>query len=229
MASIQGAPPQGRRPSTWKRRLADTRLFDFYRRLRAPWELRLWKQGRLAYPPPLFKQRLVGELGRRFRIPTLIETGTFFGDMLWAHRRSFRRLVSVELDPWLFERALRRFAREPGIEILHGDSAEALPDLVRRLDGPCLFWLDAHAMIGGVRGPRTTPIREELAAILAADLPGSVILIDDVRLFTGAGDYPPLDEVRARLSEGLPRFRIEVREDVLCCYDPVSEDTKRHS
>jgi hypothetical protein len=46
--------------------------------------------------------------------------------------------------------------------------------------------------------------------------PGDVILIDDVRMM-GSGDYPSLERI-CELARGInPRYRIEVRDDILRC------------
>lgn len=40
--------------------------------------------------------------GRAFELSTLVETGTYLGDMVEAQRRSFREVWSIELSPTLY-------------------------------------------------------------------------------------------------------------------------------
>ncbi len=206
-----------------KRRLAASPLFDLYRGFHRSWDLYRWRRGVVSHPPPAIKHHLVGSFAGRFETSVLVETGTFFGDMLQAHRRTFRQLYSIELDPWLARRARRRFAHHRNIELLEGDSAELLPSLLRQIEEPCLFWLDAHAMVGGVRGGGLTPVVAELTAILEAGFPSSVILIDDARLFTGTGDYPSIQEIRDLVRAYPPDRECEIRDDVVLIYPSCVE------
>ena len=85
----------------------------------------------------------------KFGIRILIETGTFFGDMLAALRENFDSLMSIELDDALVKKAKQRFSDEPKIAILHGDSAHVISEVLASLHEPALFWLDGH-FSGGV-------------------------------------------------------------------------------
>jgi hypothetical protein len=93
--------------------------------------------------PHLLKQRTVIEYARKFGLRTLVETGTYYGEMVAAVRNNFDRVYSIEYDPALAQRAVRRFERDPRIRILEGDSAVVLPELLKSLTAPALFWLDA--------------------------------------------------------------------------------------
>ena len=135
--------------------------------------------------------------------------------MVAAMADRVRRLVSIELQPALATLARRRFRRHGNVEILEGDSEELLPVLLAEITEPCLFWLDGHATAGGARGPRVTPIRGELAAILAHPVAGHVVLIDDARLFAAGGGYPSLDELRATIAAVRPGWRFTVADDVV--------------
>jgi hypothetical protein len=81
---------------------------------------------------------------------------------------------------------------------VHGDSGQLIPQIVHQLTAPTLFWLDGH-YCGGARAPDTdTPVETELEYCTAAPK-GSVILVDDARLFGGGPehteefkDYPDL-------------------------------------
>jgi hypothetical protein len=179
-------------------------------------QLENWKQsGRPIPPPDVYKQRLVKEYGDRFSLKFLIETGTYLGDMVFAMRDQFERIISVELDMALYVRAVLRFLRLRHIRILHGDSACVLPKILRSLREPALFWLDAHYS-GGVtaRAKKEIPIVEELTAILAHPVKDHVILVDDARGFiNGATDYPTLDMVQGLVAG--TGFMFEVCDDVI--------------
>ena len=175
------------------------------------WNLR----GRPLIPPPSWKQRLVRRYGRRFALRVLYESGTWYGDMVAACRRAFEEIISVELDGDLYELARERFAGDSRIRLIHGDSAAVLPSVLERLEHPCLFWLDGKAMVGGVSGPVKTPVRDELAAILAHPVEGHVVLIDDARLFTGRGDYPSRSEIEEAVRAARSDWVVEIRDDVV--------------
>ena len=151
------------------------------------------KMGLPMLPPHILKQRVVKEYADRFSIRTLVETGTYEGDMVAATRRKFNRIVSIELDETLWRNAKEKFARYEHISIIRGDSVEVLPGVVASVPRPCLFWLDAHYS-GGItaRGDVETPIMKELQVVLSRATEGDVILIDDARLFVGKNDYPTI-------------------------------------
>src|ERR1041385_1260114 len=160
---------------------------------RRAWE----KQGRPSPPPHIIKEELIRDYAKSFNTPILIETGTYLGDMVHAMRKSFTRIISFELDPTLAAQAQQRFANDNHIEIMQGDSGKLLGDYLKKINDPCLFWLDGHYS-GGItaKGSLETPIKNELTAILSHPVDGHVILIDDARCFTGENDYPTLDELK---------------------------------
>jgi len=146
----------------------------------------------------------------------LIETGTYLGDMVYAMRKSFSKILSFELDQSLYEQARRRFAADRHIEIIHGDSGQLLPQYLTNINERCLFWLDGHYS-GGItaRGELDTPIKRELEHIFAHAISDHVILIDDARCFTGQNDYPTLDELRELVSERTQGWQFSVEDDVV--------------
>ena len=128
---------------------------------------------------------------------TWIETGTFMGDTTALLARRARRVHSIEPEPKLCARAKARFASTPNVEIHGGISEEVLPGILARLEGDVCFWLDGHYSAGVTfKGPKDTPIAEELAAIEAAAprLGQIIVLVDDIRCFDPAKpefvDYP---------------------------------------
>ena len=156
-----------------------------------------WATSGFAAPsPPHVKRATLLRLG----LPeaTWVETGTFMGDTTALLALRARRVHSIEPEPKLCARARGRFAKTPNVEIHGGLSEEILPILLARLEGDVCFWLDGHYSAGVTfKGPKDTPIAEELAAIEAAAprLGRLVVLVDDVRCFDPSrpefADYPP--------------------------------------
>jgi hypothetical protein len=171
-------------------------------------------------PPALVKQDIVKAHAKEFGVTTLIETGTFQGDMVAAVRENFDEIYSIELSQQLYESARTRFAAERHIKILQGDSSEVLGSLLSEVRTPCLFWLDGHYSEGvTARGLLDTPVKKELDEIFAHPLSHShVILIDDAREFTGQGDYPAIESLRnVANAAGFDRF--EVENDIIRIYN----------
>lgn len=183
----------------------------------------IWEYGGHPHPAPhRAKRKAVREYAHKYGTRILVETGTRYGDMIHAMLPYFDRLISIELGEDLFETAQQRFAREPKVELLLGDSAQKLPELLPTLSEPVLFWLDGHYSGGDTaKGNQATPISEELSAILkrAHDDPQgvgrSVILIDDARCFGTWRGYPTLSTLRAAVIHEAPNCSWEVRDNTI--------------
>ncbi|RCW50895.1 hypothetical protein [Paenibacillus prosopidis] len=178
------------------------------------WEM----QGKPVPPPDVVKQFTVRSYGKQYSLPTLIETGTFLGDMISAVKDSFQSIISVELEPSLYELVRKKFSTEPHISIVFGDSGEVLPGILANIKHPCLFWLDGHWSGGYVktaRGALETPIRQELHHIFQHPVKEHVILIDDARMFTGQNDYPTLDELRALVRSYDASLQFHLEHDII--------------
>jgi hypothetical protein len=173
--------------------------------------------GRPAPPPDLVKQAIVKEYAYKYSLNILIETGTFLGNMVAATKDTFRQIYSIELQPQLYEQAKQRFSQLNHIKIVHGDSSEVLQQILPSISEACLFWLDAHyscAAIPTARGPKETPILEELNLILNHPY-HHVILIDDIRLFVGSNDYPLLYNLQQFIYTCSPEANLTVEDDIM--------------
>jgi hypothetical protein len=167
-------------------------------------------------PPHIVKQRILKTYAHRFDLKILVETGTYYGDMVEAMRTSFDRLYSIELSRDLYEMATVRFKGIEHIELIHGDSGVALGRIVAELDQPALFWLDGHYSAGvTAKGDKDTPIYEELRHILDGHNRGHVILIDDARCFGTDPSYPRIEEIKEFIGSRWPDTEISVQHDTI--------------
>jgi hypothetical protein len=200
-----------------KHTIKSTWLFDLLRPLKSKLEVKQWeKNGRLPPLPPSLKQKIVINYAKQYGINTLVETGTYFGDMVWAAKKYFKIIFSIEIDEALYDLAKKRFRKFKHVSILHGDSGEVLNDVFLRIMPPSLFWLDAHYS-GGItsKGAVETPIYQELQNILAQPGQGYFILIDDARCFTGEKGYPTIQEIRDIIFRRHPDWLFLVAEDII--------------
>jgi len=176
-------------------RLGILPYLDLVRRLP---EITRWiRNGCTGLAPPPVKRLVVSGYRARYDLHQFIETGTHVGDTLAyvAHDKSID-CVSIELADNFYEAAQLRFASYANVTLLHGDSAVVLPQVVRNLQAPALFWLDGHySGDTTARGELDTPVSAELQTILDSPIEGHVILIDDARCFDGTGGYPHLDNL----------------------------------
>jgi hypothetical protein len=173
-----------------------------------------WKlRGSPARTPHLVKQRTVAAYAQRYGLRTLVETGTYYGDMVAAMRKRFDRIYSVEFDPELAGAAAKKFGRFLNIQILRGDSQVLVPSLVHHLSEPALFWLDAGYY--GWAGEQRTRERldVELQAILSAPQP-HIVLIDDAQGFDGRNGAPTVADFSRQIETTFPQHRVEVAQQI---------------
>jgi hypothetical protein len=171
-------------------------------------------RGRPARSPHLLKQKVVREFGEKFGLHTLVETGTYYGEMVAAMKNRFDRIYSIEFVPSLAERASRKFANEKHIRIFSGDSRVVMPGVLALLKGPALFWLDAGYY--GWVGIRTNEQRlsAELEMILSHPYP-HMILLDDARGLTGRDGIPSVEDVKGYVESKFPQRTVEVKYDIM--------------
>ena len=179
--------------------------------------VRQWRSAGCPSPTPHeAKQEILQKYARRHHLDTLVETGTYLGDMVAAMRKRFRRIYSIELGEELWQRAHDRFAAHPKITILQGDSAVVLGRVLTELNRPSLFWLDGHYSAGvTAKGVVETPILAELKCIFAHSIRNHVVLIDDARCFDGTSDYPTLASLRKFVMQHRPDAKVDVSEDII--------------
>lgn len=181
--------------------------------------LRSWVRCGAAGPPPqCVKQGVLRQHAARFGLEVLVETGTYFGGTVNALRHDMARIISVEVDEKLAALARRRFAGDAKVQIIQGDSARVIAEVVPRLTSPALFWLDGHYS-GGVTGfgESHCPILQELPSILDDQRFAHVILIDDARAFGSDPAYPTIEAVRNLVKQRRHGTTVSVQNDIIRC------------
>lgn len=177
-------------------------------------ELRKWERaGRPLPPPDSRKRQILREHAQKYLTGLMVETGTYLGSMIFAQRKLFRKIYSVELSKELHQNAQKRFRKYSHIHLLHGNSGEVLEKLVPELAEPALFWLDGHYS-GGITAMSDCPVEAELAAILKSPL-HHVMLIDDARCFTGTSDYPSVEQIQSLVAASSKPYQVTVAEDII--------------
>ena len=170
------------------------------------------------------KHQLILKIAKKYNINTLIETGTYLGEMVYATKDYFKKIITIELSEELVINARQKFDQYPHIKVICGDSGSVFQTLLPTLNEICIFWLDGH-FSGGIteRGDTDAPIENELNCIIKSIQKGlkHIILIDDARLFiqnniyTG---YPTFYEIQQRILNNIPEYNLEVIKDVIVIF-----------
>lgn len=167
--------------------------------------------------PHAVKQATVRYHADKYSINTLVETGTYLGDMVFCMKDIFKKIVSIELGSDLYLNAKNRFWGISNVDIIQGDSGQVFPMILPKIEESCLFWLDGHYSAGiTAKGDLHTPILQELQAIFShTKKDNHVILIDDARCFNGQDDYPTVSELKELVSQQLPNHKWEIKDDII--------------
>lgn len=166
--------------------------------------------------PHFVKRSTIRKYAKKYTTSTLIETGTYTGDMIASMLREFQTIYSIELFRPLYEKACLRFAGQRNIHLHFGDSSVELKKILKKIEKPAFFWLDAHySGDGTAKGQMDTPILKELSCIFGHKVVNHVILIDDATEFTGKNGYPTIDTLEKFVLERNPRYQISVIDNII--------------
>jgi len=174
------------------------------------WVLR----GKPVRSPHLLKQRTVAEYGRRYNLRYLVETGTYYGEMVAALCQQFDRVYSIEFDPKLAEYSRERFKNYPQVKILEGDSRVLVPQVVAELDRPAVFWLDAGYYGVDLATGDLSRLLTELRAIFSSPVKEHVVLMDDARMFVGTDSKFSAAQLVAWIEREYPDRKVEIVRDI---------------
>lgn len=173
------------------------------------------KSGKPLPPVHAVKQQRIEKFKKKYSINILVETGTYLGDMIWAQRKNFNKIYSIELSHEFVNLAKKRFRNFPHITILEGDSGIVMKSLVGQIKEKAIFWLDGHYSGGNTAcALKECPVYEELDAILESDIE-HVLLIDDARCFVGKDSYPTKESLTELILQQFPNSMISVEDDCI--------------
>ncbi len=177
--------------------------------------------------PNLLKHPILVRYARLHGLGALVETGTFLGDTPWALRNRFAEIHTIELSPTLCGLAKERFKHLPHIHVHEGDSSTVLPELLKELRQPTLFWLDGHFSSGiTAQGDASTPVCDEVQAIAERCPVRFVMLIDDARSFGSEDGYPSLPDFEKRIRTLLPGAVLSVENDLIAIVPAASAQNR---
>lgn len=119
-----------------------------------------------------------------------IETGSMLGNGIQqALDAGYEKIISIEYSEYHANFCTNRFAWSPKVKIVNGDSSKILYDVIKNIDEPITFWLDAHYsgcgdysnFVATACGTNESSLMEELEQIKQHRLNTHTILIDDIR------------------------------------------------
>lgn len=113
-----------------------------------------------------------------------IETGTYNGEGVDKALESncFKYIYSIELDTLRHIITKERYSTYDNVTLIKGDSGELLKLILKNINVPCTFWLDAHFCGDDSEiGTKWSPICEELEAIKNHHIKNHTIIVDDYR------------------------------------------------
>lgn len=199
-----------------RKSLQRTPFYGLYKSLGHYPDYWYWKlRGQPERSPHLVKQRAVREYAERYGLRVLVETGTYYGEMVAAMKNRFDEIHSVEYDSRLAGRAQKKFAHWKHVHIHEGDSQLMVPGILETLRQPALFWLDAGYYGWAGRQGDKRRLTAELEAILRHPVAGHVILMDDARGLTGQNGAPTVADLAHRIEADFPGRNLEVKHDIL--------------
>lgn len=164
----------------------------------------------------------------KYTNPIFFETGTYLGDSVkLALDTGFEKVISIEINKELQDRNEELFKKEielENVQLFLGDTLVIMGDIIKNIDKPTTFWLDAHFDFG-VCGEKKCPLYEELDFISQSPIKNHTILIDDVRCF-GVGNWGKeisVEQITEKIKKINPEYKITFEDgfipnDILVAY-----------
>lgn len=188
---------------------------------------------RFSNPHSLIKFLQIDTLRKRTGARQFIEAGTYLGLMAERCGRVCEKVYTIELDPILVRKAAARLAKCSNIELVEGDAAQRLVEILHRFEvqDVVIFWDDhacsAYSQSGvkpeGGEG-NTDAVITALSRITGYSHKAKGIVVDDFRLFGEQQGFPSKTELIGFLEQfGGGAFEVRVHLDqVVLARKPVA-------
>jgi hypothetical protein len=162
------------------------------------------------------KERTNKEYQKKYNYAIFIEARTCFRDIVEAQKNNFKNVFSVELEINLFNGARKRFETTSGVSIFQGDSAAVLKEIIKDLNEPAVFWLDAQYPGGkAAKGAKKFPIIEEIEFIFKNNRFSHILLIDNARSFYELKNYPIIENLTALVRRQNSNYKLKFKDDMI--------------
>jgi len=114
---------------------------------------------------------------------SFVETGTLYGETIFAMEPFFNSLYTIELSEKYHSLTKSKYNGNK-INFLLGDSSIVLESLLPKMKENTIFFLDGHWSSGDTaKGDKDCPLYEEINHINSLFKNEAIIIIDDCRLF----------------------------------------------
>jgi hypothetical protein len=129
-----------------------------------------------------------------------VETGAMLGNGIQqALDAGYSKIISIEYSEYHANFCKNRFLNNLNVTVIHGDSSKILYDIIKDIEEPITFWLDAHYSGCGdysnyvptACGINESSLIEELDQIKKHKLNTHTIMIDDIRCWVKSTKTSP--------------------------------------
>lgn len=152
----------------------------------------------------------------------IIETGTYNGSFVEKYKSNYKTFHTIEIVQQFYNEAVERFKNDRNVICHLGNSPDVIGNILKTIDEPVTFWLDAHYQGGQQPNETKVPLHRELDVIATHHIKEHMIMIDDVRLFENTYGTTTT-QVEAKLRAINPNYNIQymmgaVEGDVLVAF-----------
>jgi len=180
------------------------------------------------------------EIIDKYDSKVFVETGTLYGDGVdYALGYSFEKVISIEIEPELYEKAIKKYKGNDRVEIILGDSSTVLDNLIKDIDNNIIYFLDAH-FPGADSNMRTydevkkmkfdtyAPLEKEMLSISKRSKKyKDVIIADDLWLYEeGNFDWGNMNDHARRHGQNITKEEI-IGHDASFAYE-LFKETHKH-
>lgn len=157
----------------------------------------------------------------------LVETGSWRGDGIQAGiEAGFNIIHSIDIDKQSIDFCHSRFdlnnLNQDKIKLYYGDSSKILYDVIKDINEPITFWLDAHSQLleGEPEYETKFPLLKEIDQISNHHIKNHMIIIDDLLHLT----HP---DITGWTREGIKYF---IREKINpnYCFELIANPVKNN-